>query len=116
MSEIELLIAEIKELKQNLIPMPNTLPIAEALKRLGRTDSPNTWRKWRSEGKTNGRGIPLTYGFHWTDIGGVNLKMREIEAWLADDPSQWDELVQWQKAIAKSEKIKTNLASLARTR
>lgn len=47
MSEIELLIAEIKELKQNLTPMPNTLPIAEALKRLGRTDSPNTWRKWQ---------------------------------------------------------------------
>jgi hypothetical protein len=114
-SLLEQLAAEIRELKKELLPVSNTLPIATALIRLGRSDSPNTWRKWRNERKTNDLGIPLTKGFHWTDIGGCNLKLREVEAWLANDPSQWDELVQWRKSMVKAERIRTSQALSAKT-
>jgi hypothetical protein len=114
-SVLEQLTAEIRELKRDLLPASNTLPIATALIRLGRSDSPDTWRKWRNQQKTNSLGIPLTKGFHWTEIGGVNLKLREVEGWLGNDPNQWDELIQWRKAIAKAEKIRTNQALSVKT-
>ena len=114
-SLLKQLAAEIRELKKELLPVSNTLPIATALIRLGRSDSPNTGRKWRNEQKADDLGIPLTKGFHWTDIGGCNLKLREVEGWLANDPSQWDELVQWRKSIAKAEKVRTSQALLEKT-
>lgn len=106
-AQIEQLTAEFRELKREIKPLSNCVPL-EVLtfylkeKSIGKT----TWQSRRNNQEVNGIGIPFTKGFHWTNNKVIKYKLRECEMWLLDDPNQWDEMIAWRKQIQKIERMR----------
>ena len=105
-TQIEQLTAEVRELKRVLRPLSNCVPLEVLTFYLKGHIGKSTWQKRRNNQELNGVGIPFTKGFHWTEIAGINYKLKECEAWLLDDPAQWDEMVAWRKQLQKIERMR----------
>jgi hypothetical protein len=101
-TQIEQLTAALREMR----PLSNCVPLEVLTFYLKGHTGKSTWQKRRSNQEVNGIGIPFTKGFHWTEIGGINYRLRECEAWLLDDPAQWDEMAAWRKQIQKIERMR----------
>ncbi len=99
------LFAAIKSLEQKLEDAQgNNLCVKQIAKRLGRGVS--TINKWRSQCPTNTLGIPFTENFHWTNQDGIIYFSDRCNAWLRNEPSQYEEFLEFRQKVFKISKSK----------
>lgn len=104
------LLTAIKSLEQRLEDaQSNNLSVKQIAKQLGRGIS--TINKWRSECPVNSLGIPFSENFHWTNQDGIIYFSDRCNAWLRNEPSQYDEFLEFRQKVFKISKTKTSRAS-----